>query len=218
MTVTFKHPVSGEDVAFDGLPEISRQALVNRGLSHLFGNECTSVVSAAIRSAVVTGTNRKAGDVATAEIQAYRADESNGAFISDTLASARAAKMAALLEGTLGVRVPGESSIDPIEAEMTRIAGDEMRALFAAQKWIWPRGKDEDGNAKTFKMGDMSFTASDLITNWIEGADKKGKYGTAGELNEPRIRKAAERAVKAKASLKAKAAVGEKAESLSDLF
>jgi hypothetical protein len=141
MTVEFKNPVSGEMVSFDGLPENSRQAIVNRGMSHLFGNECASLVTSAIRTALVNGTARKASDVNTTEVQAFRADESNGAFVSDALAKARTTKIEALLAGTIGVRVGGGESIDPVEAEMYRIASEEMRALFAAQGWASPSSR-----------------------------------------------------------------------------
>lgn len=159
---------------FADLPETSQQAFVNRAVSHIFGNECASTVTAW----------KKTDEGANASEDA----------ISVKLTEARNAKLEKILAGTLGVRAVGPR-IDPLEREMDRIALREIKAFFAKQGWKFPKADE------TFAFGADSFTADELADRWLDGTDRAGDFGKAGEANKPRIERAAKRVIAEKAKM-----------------
>lgn len=208
MTLMFKDH-TGAEHDFDALPASTRQGMVNRAVSHIFGNECASVVVGKIKAALANGG--KASDVTTAQVQAYRADASHEAQLDAWLAEARDAKIAAIVAGSLGVRVAGPS-IDPLESMIHRIAVEELQIRLKHSKtkvfptkfaddfvFVDPRGVSHvgpDGQAA-------------VVAKYLAANDVNGMFGKKGEPNGPRIERLAKRRInekKEKAALQAAAA------------
>lgn len=196
----------GTEHDFDALPTTSRQALVNRAVSHVTGNEVASSVVAWIRGEIA-GTDRKAESVTKDEVQKFRAD--NGAAIDAKVAEFQAAKLKAIIDGTLGVRAPGSGprQVDPVAREIRKIAETEVGILLSAVRdestgkpMVLPRGD------AVLTLGNVSLDRNGWIERYLGGNDTLGSFGPKGEPNEPRIRKAAERIVAAAKTKAAKAA------------
>jgi hypothetical protein len=199
--LTFKWS-DGSEHDFDSLPEASRQAMVNRAVNHIVGNEVASSVVGFIKSEIATAANIKPEAVSRDAIKVYRGE--NGAVIDAKTAEFCSAKLKAVLDGTLGVRAAGSGPrlVDPVAREIRKIAETEIGLILAAHK-------DAEGNElklprgdATLTLGDATFTRGDLVDRHLAGVDRGGLFGPKGEPNEPRIRKAAERIV---AAAKAKA-------------
>lgn len=193
---TFKDH-TGTEHDFAALPEATRQAIVNRGISHLFGNECASVVVGQIRKHLANGG--KASDVTGDAIRKFRDDPANESVLDDWLASARNAKVAAMLQGTLGVRVAG-ATIDPLEAMIRRLAKAELIARIGSKNFPRKDGDVYVGAGGVRYEGEAGGEA--MVDKYLEGVDTKGAYGKAGEPNFPRFERMAKRELEAKAKAK----------------
>ena len=155
------------------MPEVSRNALLARGFSHLLGNEQASKVVARIRKALAEG--KPAGYEATkADVQTFR--ESNGTLVSAWADEARADALKALDEGTLGVHAARGPSRDPIESAMRTIARTLVSDTLKKNKLKIPSGD------KTVTLAGQDFTMDELVDRQIA---KNGDH----------IRKEAERKV-----------------------
>lgn len=152
------------------LPETSVRALMVKGLNHYFGNEAASRVGSAIRQAIVEGTDRKAADVTTDEIKAYRLANPDAVA---KLANETAGEFGkALLDGTVGARASsGATAVrDPFEAECRRlatiVAKDLVKSLRGSDGGMlkWPV-KDE-----TLDFGDGPLTAGQIIDLVLAGS------------------------------------------------
>lgn len=159
-------------IDFAALPESSRQALLSRGLTHYLGSEVASKVTA------WKGKNEGATEE---QIAAYKAEVYGEA-------------KQALLDGTVGSNTRGPR-LDPVEAEMTRLAAVEVKAILRGAKM--PIGKDKnvrfaDGTVKSLY---------DMVVTRIE-------------RESDRLRKEAERNVKAVAKKASEVAGGATAEAL----
>ena len=155
------------------MPEVSRNALLARGFSHLLGNEQASKVVARIRKALAEG--KPDGYEATkTDVQAFR--ESNGTLVSAWADEARADALKTLDEGTLGVHAARGPSRDPIESAMRTIARTLVSDTLKKNKLKIPSGD------KTVTLADQDFTMDELIDRQIA---KNGDH----------IRKEAERKV-----------------------
>lgn len=141
MTLEITMPHDNTKIDFDSLPETSRLALVNRGLTHVFGNEVASQVVQKIRSEIA-GENRKTESVTTDEVKRYRAE--NGKAIDEWLAKLQADKATAITEGKLGVRAPGSGGVvrDPLQREMRRIAVAQVTEQLKKHGFKMPSGDD----------------------------------------------------------------------------
>lgn len=199
MTLMFKDH-TGAEHDFDALPASARQGMVNRAVSHIFGNECASVVVGKIKAALAG--DGKASDVTTAQVQAFRADPANEVKLDSWLSEARDAKIAAIVAGSLGVRVAG-GSVDPLEAMMHRIARTEIMQLVGSKNF--PR-KDGDvyvgAGGKRYEGKDGG---DEMAEVWFAGTDTKGRFGKEGGWNAERIGRLAKRELNAKAEAKRRA-------------
>ncbi len=158
------------------LPQVTVDRMLQTACNHILGNEVASQVVGEIRN-VLKGDG-KAADVTTDAIKAYRADESHDAQIATWEREFRAAKIAAMLDGTLTVRAAGTggSVRDPVEAAMRSIAKMEIVAILAKNGAKFP-GKDA-----TVTIGQDTLSGDDLITRRLAS-------------HEDRLRKAAEQKV-----------------------
>ena len=140
------------------MPEVSRNALLARGFSHLLGNEQASKVVARIRKALAEG--KPDGYEATkADVQAFR--ESNGTLVSAWADEARADALKTLDEGTLGVHAARGPSRDPIESAMRTIARTLVSDTLKKNKLKIPSGD------KTVTLAGQDFTMDELIDRQI---------------------------------------------------
>jgi hypothetical protein len=140
----------GTDISVDlhSLPESSIHALIRRGMSHYFGNEVSTKVSA-WKVARAEGALGAPND---AEIAAAKADFTQAA-------------LEALLSGTVGqsIRGPRGSSV---ETEFNRLAEEQAKAILKSAGMVMPT-KD-----KTVRFGDgTELSRSDII------ARVKAKFG-----------------------------------------
>jgi hypothetical protein len=160
--------ITYSDYTFDFgvLPEASTEAMLRRGLTHYLGNEISSKVAGARKRAEKNG--EAFGEVEEATVRA------------DYIAKA----IEALRNGTVGTTVRGPA-IDPVEAEMERIAKAEIRDILKAAKLKFVGAKGED---KVVSLPDGNFTMDELVAR---------RFAKEGE--EARIRKAAEKAIRARA-------------------
>lgn len=159
-------------IDFAVLPESSRQALLSRGLTHYLGSEVAAKVTA------WKGKNEGASDDAIA------------AYKTEVYAEAKQA----LLDGTMGFNARGPR-LDPVEAEMTRLATAEVKAILRGAKMTVGKDKNvrfADGTIKSL---------ADMVATRIE-------------RESDRLRKEAERNVKAVAKKASEVAGGATAEAL----
>lgn len=198
---TFKFPGREDEIEFETLPEASRRALLSRVVGH-FNNELSAAVIAFGRDAVAKsrGNGAKASDVSTAESREYR--DSHAEAVSDFAREWMAAKFTQIMDGTLGVRSGGGTSVDPLEKEMLRIASEEIKTVFNSKGWKFPRGEE------TFTAGKITTNREGWIDRWLNQSNDK-LLGGKGEPNEPRIKKMAERNLANKAALAKRAASAE---------
>lgn len=111
---------------FNTLPQASLVAMLRRGVSHFFGSEQASKVTAYFDPEHDDAENRKDTPEARA---AKKAEFQSTAYD-------------ALVAGTVGVSVRGPS-VDPITTIMRRLAKNEIKTILAANKIKWP-AKSED--------------------------------------------------------------------------
>ncbi len=110
------------------MPEASVVALAQRGFTHVFGNE---------RASYVSGLKKAVNEDGSATYT-----EAEVSSLSDDW---QTKKLAAIMDGTLGVRVGGGVRMSGIDKVMREIAIKELRAIAAAKKATLPR-KSEDLN------------------------------------------------------------------------
>lgn len=158
------------------IPDGVKARLLNSAFAHIMSNEASSHVVGQIRQALKNGG--KASDVSTEQVKSFRENATNEAKIAEWEDSFRKAKVAAILDGTLAVRVARAPTRDPIEAAMRAIAKLEVTAVLKAHGAAFPK-KDE-----TVAIGDAELDGDTLV-------DRRLAHHEHG----PRIRKAAERKV-----------------------
>lgn len=142
---------------FNTLPQASLVAMLRRGVSHYFGSEMASKVTA------------------------YFDPTHDEADKRDNTPEARAAKKAefqdaaynALAAGTVGVSTRGPS-VDPIQTIINRLAKAEVKTILATHKLKWPAKADDtvtlpDGSAVT----GAQLVARRLDATGPAGVDKK---------------------------------------------
>lgn len=157
-------------VDFSKLPEASVAAILRRGLTHYLGNEQASKLASWVKG--------QDGEVS---------EDAKAARKAELVSSA----LSALQAGTIGqsVRMP---KVDPVEAEMDKIAKGEIKSTLAAAKMGF-KGKGEDRKV-TFADG-SAFTLDELVERRL-----------ANPEHSARIRREAEKAIKARARQAEKAA------------
>lgn len=155
-------------LALSKLPPVSLHRLASYGLSHLLGNQMSSKVVAWSDK----DENKDATDEAKATVKA----------------EFQAKAIASLMDGTIGQHAARGPSVDPVEAEMARIAKTQVVTVLKANGTKVPK-KDE---AVEFADG-SKFTMGQLVERRLANP----KFTDA-------IKKEAEASLKAKAKAKAK--------------
>lgn len=174
----FKFEYAGHEIDFATLPVASQIAMARRGLVHFLGNEQAAKVSAkANREADLAAKAFKEanGREATADeaLAFVASDETKQEWKLGFIAEG----VKALAEGSVGMGARGPA-VDPVEAEMERIAKRQVTDILKANGIKVPR-KDE---AVTFNDG-----STKTMEDMVEGRLAK---------NSDAIRKEAEKAVK----------------------
>lgn len=160
---------------FNTLPSASMRAMLSRGVTHYLGSEQASKV----------GPNSSWFEkFEKANTRKPTEDETNAQKAANL-----AAAIQALVEGKVGTaRGP---KLDPIEAEIERMAETEVWDILAAQKLCKGNKKPKDEDSFEFEDG-QKFTFEELIER------RKAKHGE-------RIRAAATKKVEAAAKAREKA-------------
>lgn len=115
--------INDKEVDFTSLPEASQIALAQRGINHVLGNEVASRVSTAKKATNEDGS-LKYDEAALEALETETFD----------------AKVKAIMEGTLGVRVAGVSR-DPLAKYKREFAVALLKAQYAKKALKWPTGK-----------------------------------------------------------------------------
>lgn len=173
------HMIEYKDYSVDllTLPAASIVALANRGLQRVLGSEVSAKVSGWKKTKEEAGAEVTESDVAAFQAEAY------------------GKALDALRAGTIGTRAPRGEPVDPIEAEMHRVAKERVVTTLKGAGISIPKGdavvtfdkpSASDPNAK------VSFTMDELIDRQLAS-------------REAEIRKEAEKRIKAKTKAKAEA-------------
>lgn len=169
-------------------PPKTIEALILRGLTHVYGNEASSKVVSAIRARI---NPEKPSDVSTDAIKVWR--EANASAVAELIRAAHSAFTKALTEGTLGTRTGGGPRVDPLTREMRQRATGE---LFAILKNVGAIGKGE----KKHPALDEVFTIAGTEITWSGLIDRR----LANPKEGARIKKEAEDHLRALARQKAR--------------
>lgn len=123
-------------------PPAITQRLLSRAVAHILGNEVASSVLAWEKRQIAEARQIKADAVTDAMLQEFRADPSSVAKTDEKENELRMAKIAAMLDGTLAVRISRGPTRDPVEAAARAIAKAEVVAVLKHNGAKFP-GKDE---------------------------------------------------------------------------
>lgn len=141
-------------LALADIPEVSKIALMARGLSHILGNEVASKVSGKVKKweaeneALLEDDPEGFAEASRDNRESWAEEAYNDAVNK-------------IMSGTLGLRAVGPRGT-AIETEMRDIAIEEIKAHLAAQKIKWP--SKADGIIPT-KSGPK--TRSDLVAAFV---------------------------------------------------
>ncbi len=168
---------------FNTLPQASLVAMLRRGVSHYFGSEQASKVTAYFDPDHDDAANRpdskEARDAKKVEFQSNAYD--------------------ALVAGTVGVSVRGPS-VDPITTIINRLAKAEVKTILGQFKLKYPVKADE-----TVELPDGSkVTGAQLIARRLDKDGPAGVDKKTGVAHIDRLRKEAEKIAKAQADKNAK--------------
>lgn len=152
------------------LPLVTQVALMQRGFSHVLGNEVASTVVSLIRKAIA-GESGKAGDVTTDQIKAFRAEDPDRISAWETAAENE--KLVAMSEGKLGQGKVGtvRQSKDPVAAETAKIAKEEVSAKLRGAGFKVPTGE----NVVTFPNGDTRTMGQMIEAHLTAHGERIGK-------------------------------------------
>jgi len=183
--VTVMEPITYGQHVIDilSLPPKSVEALIKRGLTHYLGNEQAAKVSGWIADQI-PDSDTMSKEQRKAAIKAFR--ESN---INDVMAKTNAvvaAAVAALTEGTIGVRAVAGPKADPVEKVMRELAIAHIAANLAKHGLKMPTGN------KTVTIGEHQLTRDELVARQF-ARDEAG-YRTKAEAEIRRRAKAVEKA------------------------
>ena len=165
----------GDNVSIDfaALPEVSQVALIQRGLTHVLGNEVASRVHAwAMGEGQANSEDKEV-------VKAWKL--ANASAITSKTSEVQADMVKALTDGTLGSRTTGPR-LTPLETVLNKITRGEVETILRANSIKVPKGDDK------VKMPDGEFTMKELIVRRLA----KPEHGD-------RLRKLAEKEVAAQA-------------------
>lgn len=175
----------GHSFDVSSLPEASVRALLSRGFNHVLGNEVASKVTA-WKARVAEGENpiTPSDDEIAAKKAEYQAD-----------------MIAKIKEGTLGIRAAGVT-VDPVEAEMERLAKEYVQTTLKANnlKFVYPKdenGKRVKGSEGTVTLKDGTFTLDELVDRQLsaKGDEYRAKAKKNIDAKAKRLKEAANRGV-----------------------
>lgn len=170
---------------FNTLPAASLVAMVRRGVSHYFGSEMASKVTAYFDPDHDDADNRQD----TPENRAAKKAEFQSAAYD------------ALVAGTVGVSVRGPS-VDPITTIINRLAKAEVKTILATHKLKWPAKADD-----TVELPDGSkVTGAQLIARRLDATGPAGVDKKTGVSHADRLKKEAEKIAAEQAKKNAKLA------------
>jgi hypothetical protein len=169
---------NGIVVPLSRFPETTNESLLKRAIGHIMVNEA---------SAHITAQNLKRSRGGLPALTEAEADVIKNEF--------RARKIDQMVNGQLGYRASAEP-VDPVGAEVWRLATKELGEVLKAHNAKLPRGEDENGNPRTLVIGGTAYTAEQLVQAYIDGVDKGGAHGSVGAPNAPRLQKMAEKTVR----------------------
>lgn len=180
----------------EDVPAATQHRMLSSAFAHIMGNEVASTVVARIRKAVAEsspksadGKERKPDSVTRDEIEAYRKTEAGASQIEKWEDELRAAKLAAILDGTLAVRTARAPSRDPVETASRAIAKAEVMAILKQNGAKFP-GKDE-----TVSIGGQEVTGDDLIDRRLTNhGERIGKLAERKVADDKRLRDATTKA------------------------
>jgi hypothetical protein len=170
-------------------PEATINALLLRGMTHVYGNETASKIVASIRKNV---NPEKPGDVTGAQVAEWR--EANEDAVAELTRKTHEDFTKALREGTLGTRAASGPRLDPVARELRQRATSEVVAIL---KNVGAIGKSE----KKYPAQDELFTIAGQEVAFGALIDRR----IANPKEGPRLKKEAEDHVKALARQKARA-------------
>jgi hypothetical protein len=133
--------VYGEFVVdVEDLPQVSVDVLLQRGFTHLLGNEVASKVSAKVKGVAAEGLGIKVGEVESSEISQWRAE--HGEEVAGFTAEARQEYVRALIAGAVGIK-PGRAgnAESKLEKLKRKIAWEEIKAVLGSRGIDIPRGE-----------------------------------------------------------------------------
>jgi hypothetical protein len=158
----------GREIDLNSLPEKSVLALLRRGATHFFGSE--------IASRVKTKKDNHEGDPTDEQIAAWKSE-----FVAEFHAK--------LAEGTIGDRAVGQS-VDPLEAEMERIAKQEVKDTLRAN------GIKVPTKGEALRLGGNEVTLDELVERRLtahgERIEKDAKKAIAAREKQRNALKVAE--------------------------
>lgn len=175
------------NIKFDSaaLPQASIEALLKRGANHVFGNEVASKVTTAKKKFAAENDGKElADDEVAALTDQFRADA-----------------LKRLMAGTIGTATRGPA-VDPVEAEMEKMAWAEIQTILKANG-SKAEGKGDERRWK-FANG-QTFSKDELIERRLSGEAPAGVDAKTGVSHADRLRKDAEKALKARAKAAAAA-------------
>ncbi len=170
---------------FNTLPQASLVAMLRRGVSHYFGSEMASKVTAYFDPEHDDAGNR----TDTPEARATKKAEFQSAAFD------------ALVAGTVGVSIRGPS-VDPITTIINRLAKAEVKTILASFKLKYPTKADE-----TVTLPDGSaVTGAQLIARRLDKDGPAGVDKKTGVAHVDRLKKEAEKIAAEQAKKNAKLA------------
>lgn len=172
------------ELDFATLPQSSLVAMLRRGVSHYFGSEMASKVTAYFDPDHDDAANR----VDTPENRAAKKAEFQSAAFD------------AIVAGTVGVSVRGPS-VDPITTIINRLAKAEIKTILASFKLKWPAKADD-----TVELPDGSkVTGAQLIARRLNASGPAGIDPKTQIAHIDRLKKEAEKIATEQAKKNAKA-------------
>lgn len=140
------------------LPAASVEALIARGVGHVFGNETASKIVSAIRKSI---NPEKPSEVSTDAVKVWRA--ANADAIAEMTRKAHADFAAALEAGTLGTRESSGPRVDPMTKWMRSRAAEFIVGVLKSKGAIAASERKQPGLDDTFDLGGQKVTFGDLI-------------------------------------------------------
>lgn len=169
---------SGVVVDTSKLPPASIEALIARGVGHVFGNETASKVVSGIRKSI---NPEKPSEVSTDAVKSWR--QSNEEAIAEMTRKAHADFVAALESGTLGTRESSGPRVDPLTKWMRQTAAAEVVAILRKKGAIAASEKKHPAQDDVFSLGGQEITFGDLIARRLANPKEGPRLAREGKAH-----------------------------------